>query len=153
MPSIKYSFSSILNFPFFYKFIKIRAGIFWQAKFEKSKRTGLRDCEWKIYESEQFFVFFNKENREKKRKLTKRKREKKRNLTKREREKKRKLTKRKREKKRNLTKREREKKRNLTKREREKKRKLTKRKREKELFCDFCKKEEKSPRHSHPTKK
>ena len=131
MPSIKYSFSSILNFPFFYKFIKIRAGIFWQAKFEKSKRTGLRDCEWKIYESEQFFVFFNKENREKKRKLTKRKREKKRNLTKREREKKR----------------------NLTKREREKKRKLTKRKREKELFCDFCKKEEKSPRHSHPTKK
>ncbi|MCK9610231.1 MAG: hypothetical protein M0R67_03510 [Candidatus Cloacimonas sp.] len=131
MPSIKYSFSSILNFPFFYKFIKIRAGIFWQAKFEKSKRTGLRDCEWKIYESEQFFVFFNKENREKKRKLTKRKREKKRNLTKREREKKR----------------------NLTKREREKKRKLTKRKREKELFCDFCKKEEKSSRHSHPTKK
>jgi len=131
VPSIKYSFSSILNFPFFYKFIKIRAGIFWQAKFEKSKRTGLRDCEWKIYESEQFFVFFNKENREKKRKLTKRKREKKRNLTKREREKKR----------------------NLTKREREKKRKLTKRKREKELFCDFCKKEEKSPRHSHPTKK
>jgi len=80
----------------------------------------LRDCEWKIYESEQFFVFFNKENREKKRKLTKRKREKKRNLTK---------------------------------REREKKRKLTKRKREKELFCDFCKKEEKSSRHSHPTKK